>query len=173
MNCAACDVIEKKKDIIFENDVASAVLVSTPATPGHVTIFPKEHQPIIEKISDDVFGSMFLAANLLAKASFEVLGAYGTNILIKNGLPAGQKIPHVQIEVIPRFEDDGLQLLWQPTKASEEELNSVQEKIQAELERKEEKMVEEKKKEEVKEVPKEEELPEEENYMIKQLQRLP
>jgi len=170
MNCINCDNIQKNAHIIYKDQTAVAQLVDKPAMVGHSIVLPVEHQPIIEKLSDEIFEDMFVIANKIAIAGFEVLGAHGTNILINNGLPAGQTSGHTQINVIPRFEGDGLNVQWQPTKATEDDLNDAMLRLQSELMKKEE--PKEEKKEEVQEV-KEEELADEDNYLLKQLERQP
>ncbi len=167
MNCAECGKIKDKKHLIYEDDLVAAILLSKPTTGGHVALMPKEHYAIIENIPDEVFGHMMVIANKISTACFEVLGAHGTNILVNNGIAGNQKTGHSTINIIPRVENDGLNLQWQPIKFSEDVLSSV--KMTLEQETKEEP------KEDIKEVKNEEpeEIPEEENYMLKQLERIP
>ena len=110
---------------------------------------------------------MFKVANKIAVVCFETLGIQGTNILINNGIAAGQKTGHASINIIPRIDNDGLNLQWTTITAQDEELTTVQLTLKQALETP---------KEEVKEVPMEEpeeEIPEEENYQLKQLDRIP
>ena len=167
MNCSECERIKHKKNIVYEDQLAAAFLLEKPSTGGHVALVPKEHQPIVEKISDDLFGHLISVANKISIAAFEVLGAHGTNILISNGVAAGQRTAHVMVHIIPRAENDGLNLQWQATKLSEDELKTVQLTIKEALEKPMTEEREEVKEEEI------EEIPEEENYLLKQLERTP
>lgn len=172
MNCPNCESIQNNAHIIYKDNAAVAQLVEKPAMVGHSIVLPIEHQPIIEKLSDEIFEDMFVMANKIAIAGFEVLGAHGTNILINNGLPAGQTSGHTQINIIPRFEGDGLNVQWNPTKATEDDLNDAMLRLNSELMKKEEEpKKEEEKKVEVQEA--EEELADEDNYLLKQLERQP
>jgi len=108
-------------------------------------------------------------ANKISIACFEGINAQGTNILIKNGIAAGQKSSHASVHVLPRAENDGLDFQWQTSKASEEDLTSVQTMVQDAMEKP---LEEEKPKEEIQEEVKEE-IPEGENYQLKQLERVP
>ena len=171
MTCAECEKIKLKKNAVYEDELVIAVLNDKPATGGHLLLLPKQHFTIIEQIPDETVSRMFSIANRLSVACFDTLGAHGTNILIQNGVAAGQKSSHASVHIIPRVENDGLNLQWQPIKATEEDLKASQMALESELEKKDEK------KDEVKELPKEEEvieeIPEEENYLLKQLERIP
>ncbi len=169
MNCLECERIKNKKHLIYEDASVAAFLEEKPAAQGQLVILPKEHAPIIEMIPDEVIGHIFNVANTLATVCFEVLGAHGTNIMIKNGVPAGQKTPHAQVEIIPRFENDGINMQWQTMKVTEDDLNTAQLMLKDQLEKPIEKK-EEKKAEPIQET---EEIPEEDNYMLKQLERIP
>ena len=170
MTCGECEKIKSRKNAVYEDESVIALLNDRPSTGGHLILMPKQHFTIIEQIPDETVSHLLTVANKLSVACFDVLGAHGTNILIQNGVAAGQKLSHASVHIIPRVENDGLNMQWQPIKVSEEELKTVQMNLESELEKKEEK------KEEVKEAKKEEvveEIPEEENYMLKQLERTP
>jgi len=89
-------------------------------------------------------------------------------ILIQNGIDGQQTEAHFSINIIPRKEGDGLNLSWTPKKISEEEISDVVLKISDSMNKKEEPVLK-------KEVSSEEvtEGPPKENYMIKQLRRIP
>ena len=168
-DCVFCQLIQKKANVLFEDEKALVMLSPEPVAPGHVIVLPKEHAPIIEAVPDFIVGDMFKVANKIGVAVFEALGAQGTNILIQNGQPAGQKHNHTILNVIPRFENDNLQVGWQPKPSDEGELSSLESKIKDEtknvglFEREKPKPVE---LEKPKEMPKE-------DFRLKHLRRLP
>lgn len=127
--CEICDLIAKKDSVLLDEKDFVVALSPTPATMGHMLIAPKAHIPIIESVPDSLVGSMFVAANKVSMLVFEKLGAQGTNILVNNGVPAGQTIPHFFISVIPRKENDSINLAWQPKQATPEEIESAFEAI--------------------------------------------
>lgn len=180
MNCTECEIIKIKKNIIYEDELAYAFLYDKPAVRGQIVVVPKEHFPIIERMPENVFAHLFLIASKLSTLCFELFRAHGTNILIKNGLPAGQKSTHVQVHIIPRYESDGLNIQWQPKKVSEDEMSSAESALKIEIEKSSEKQEEKekddkkKKEESKKEENKDEDLEYDEgNYLFKQLERLP
>ena len=129
--CLVCQIVEgnvpSKK--VFEDDSLLAVLDINGANPGHCFIMPKEHYPIIEQVPDKEIGKIFNVANKISSAVFETLRAQGTNIFVANGIPAGQTVAHFMVNVIPRFEKDGINLQWQPKQLDEEEMSTVELKL--------------------------------------------
>src|SRR3989344_3953125 len=129
--CVVCQIvgnnIPSKK--IYEDEFAMAVLDVNGANPGHCFVMPKNHYPIIEQVPDAEIGRLFQVSNKISSAIFESLGVQGTNIFVANGVPAGQTVAHFTINVIPRKENDGVNLQWQPRQLSEEEISTVELKL--------------------------------------------
>ena len=129
--CLVCQIIDNSipSKKIYEDELVMAVLDVNGAVPGHCFVMPKNHYPIIEQVPDIEIGRLFQAANRISSAIFESLGAQGTNIFIANGIPAGQTVAHFTINVIPRGENDGVNLQWQPKQLNEEEISTVELKL--------------------------------------------
>jgi len=121
-----CETCEKQKTVVYEDDKVVAYLHEKPAADGHIAVMPKEHCPIMEACPDELLEHVFNVANKISALTFEAFQVQGTNIIVHNGLPAGQKEPHFQVHVIPRRENDGLSLQWQPKQAKEEDLQRVE-----------------------------------------------
>ena len=129
--CILCQIvgnqIPSKK--VYEDELVLAILDVNGANPGHCFILPKNHYPIIEQVPDMEIGRLFQVSNRVSSAIFESLGAQGTNIFVANGIPAGQTVAHFAINVIPRKENDGINLQWQPKQMSEEEISTIELKL--------------------------------------------
>jgi histidine triad (HIT) family protein len=125
----ACDVCDMMKDPdvlkVYEDDKIIAMLLNAPASPAHCIVAPKEHYPIMEKVPDFIISRIFVVANKISVALFESLNMAGTNLLVSNGIPAGQDIPHFFVNIVPRSENDSLNLNWQPQQASQDDLATV------------------------------------------------
>ncbi|MBN2421060.1 HIT family protein [Candidatus Woesearchaeota archaeon] len=179
MNCIECEMLRQRKNLIYEDEYSAAFLYDKPAAAGHIVVFPKQHHPIIENIPDDIMSSLFLAVNKISMTCFDVFKAHGTNILIRNGLAAGQKTTHAAIHIIPRFENDGLNLQWTPLKFTDDEMTTAELSLKAEIEKETSEHYKIQAQTEKEEIAKQErlqpkeEIPEEENYMLKQLDRMP
>ena len=129
--CDYCNMAsgKKKSRVVYEDDLCTAIAVSEPAAMGHVIILPKKHFNIIEQMPDKTVGHMFLLANKISTALFDNLGAHGTNIIVRNGVAAGQDSNHFKIHIIARRENDRLNFDWQPKQLPPEEMNSLEQKI--------------------------------------------
>ncbi|MBT4805370.1 HIT family protein [Candidatus Woesearchaeota archaeon] len=127
MKCEHCDIVERKSkaDILYEDDEVVVAIKDLAMTPGQITVFPKEHFTILEVVPEEILEKCSLIANKIGIAVFESLGSQGTNIIIQNGLGAGQKVPHFAIEVVPRVENDGLGLQWDAKQLAEDEMATV------------------------------------------------
>jgi len=117
-DCPVC--LAKKED--------EDTLVSTIKTEDGMVVVPKEHVAILEQTPDDVVGAMFVKANLALLQMFET-GIQGANLILNNGVTAGQALPHVALQLVERKENDGLFPLWQPKQLPEDAMNQIQEKM--------------------------------------------
>ena len=126
--CIVCQIIANNvpSKKVYEDELTLAVLDVNGANPGHCFVMPKKHYQIIEQVPDAEIGKLFAVSNKISSAIFESLGAKGTNIFVANGVPAGQTVAHFTINVIPRKENDGINLQWQPRQLSEEEMSTVE-----------------------------------------------
>jgi histidine triad (HIT) family protein len=173
-DCEYCAIAAGKAPAkkVFENEKVYAILSPMPASAGHIVLFPKAHYPIIENVKDPEIAHLFSIANKLSTAAFESIGAHGTNIIIQNGVAAGQKVAHFCIHIIPRREDDGLNLMWQTKQLTEEQMSTVELQMKeaantiGEFEKEKKEPVDLDQKKEVKEI-------KGDNYFIRQLRRIP
>lgn len=127
MGCEYCDIIDRKSpsQVLFEDEEVLIAIKDKVATPGQITVFSRDHRPIMEMIPDETLAKCSIIANKVSVAAFESLGAKGTNIIIRNGTGAGQNVPHFGIDIIPRQENDGLDMLWQPKQIAEDEMERI------------------------------------------------
>ena len=130
-NCDVCKIFENKElfKVIYEDDISFVILHESPAVLGHSIVIPKTHSPIIEELDDNVVGHLFNVCNKVSSAIFDSLGAHGTNILLNNGIDAGQERPHVVINVLPRKENDELDFEWTPQKTDDAQIKAVSSRI--------------------------------------------
>jgi len=171
--CLICKIIDgtlpAKK--IYEDDDLVAVLDFNGANPGHSFVIPKQHIPIFEQTPTHLVGKLFNIANKISSAIFDTLGVQGTNIFVANGVPAGQKVAHLMVNVIPRKENDGIKLEWQPKQLSEEEMSTIELKLKDEIGNIG--FEEAPKAKPIKAEPVSNEVSGEDNYLVKQLRRIP
>ena len=128
------DIISGKINakIIYEDDIALAFIAKNGSIPGEVILLPKKNYQIMEQIPDDEMSHLAVLARKISDICFEILSGKGTNILIQNGVPAGQTEPQFSIRILPRRENDNLNFRWSSEKESESELESIKEIITSE-----------------------------------------
>lgn len=187
MKCEHCDIVKGtgKANIIYEDKDVVVAIKDLAISPGQVTVFPKEHYTILELVPNEILEKCVNLANKIGIAVFEGLAAQGTNILIKNGLGAKQTVPHFSIEIVPRREQDGLNLSWEGKQLMEDEMETTlmtlnkevdnvmkDDKKQA-VESEEKSSEKEGKEEKVKVEKKKKTKEEEENYLLKNIRKIP
>lgn len=131
-DCDVCVILKNKEafHIIYEDELCFALLHESPAVPGHTLVIPKKHTTILEELDDNTVSHLFVVCNKVSTILFDKLGCHGTNIIVNNGLDAGQELPHVVIHVLPRKEADNLDFEWTPKQAMDDSLKSMKNKIQ-------------------------------------------
>lgn len=173
-SCILCQIVNGKVPAkkIYEDKDTLAILDINGANIGHCFIMPKKHYAIFEQVPDYEVAKLFKVANAVSSAIFDTLKIQGTNIFVSNGTSAGQTVAHFMINVIPRNEGDGINLQWQPKQLNQEEMSTVELKLKEETsgghqfeEQPTEKAAPAKKEAEV--------IEGEDNYLIKQLRRIP
>lgn len=91
---------------IYEDDKVFAFLDIQPHSKGHTLVIPKKPYENLLAIPNDLLEPLMIAAKKIAKHMEETLDAKGFNIVMNNGIIAGQEIFHAHLHVIPRYEGD-------------------------------------------------------------------
>ncbi|MBW3015690.1 HIT family protein [Candidatus Woesearchaeota archaeon] len=166
-DCLYCEYMNTA-NVLYADEIAVAVLNPKPAVPGHIIVIPKKHYTILEDVPENELEHLFTVANKLGSLVFEVLGANGTNIVVNNGVEASQEVPHFAIHVIPRKEGDGLDFRWKAEQAKPDDLEETELFLKDGLSGKEPVEKEEETADEVEKIE-----GGKDNYLIKQLERIP
>jgi histidine triad (HIT) family protein len=126
-DCIFCKVIagEIPGEIVDSDDRTVTVMDINPATRGHVVIMPREHSEDLLAVSDEDLVATMDAVRRIVVRMRETLAPDGFNVLNNMGRVAWQSIFHFHVHVIPRYEDDPLQLPWLPQPADPGELAAV------------------------------------------------
>jgi histidine triad (HIT) family protein len=132
-DCAYCKVAKDSSRAIYEDDLCYAMLVSKPANPGHVVLLPKEHAPILEAVPKKTLAHLWVVANKLSVSLFDGLQAQGSNVVVHNGVVAGQSHAHALMHILPRTQGDGLDFQWAPKQVSPEQLTAIANQLSQEI----------------------------------------
>lgn len=130
-NCIFCKIIagEIPSAVIFEDEEFKAILDRFPGNIGHVLVLPKKHYSNIFDIDEDVAGRLFRLAAKIAKNMKEVLGFEAMNVVQNNGSLAGQTVHHFHLHLIPRYENDKVQIKWEQLDLTDEQIAEIQNKL--------------------------------------------
>jgi len=129
--CIFCQIKEGKVSArsVYEDELSLAILDINPANPGHILLIPKEHYTILPQVPLNEIHHLAMVAKKLSNAALRALDARGTNILIANGVAAGQKAQHLMVHIIPRKEKDSIAFDIPQKEHSMEELENVRLKL--------------------------------------------
>lgn len=133
-DCPICALAEKPSDeVVFSSDRMIITAPKKGLALGHLQLFPRKHATILEHLSKEELFELFSTANLLSSAVFQLFQAQGTNIIVQNGIAAGQAIAHTSVHILPRKQDDGLDLQWEMKQSPAAELEEAASAIKSQL----------------------------------------
>jgi histidine triad (HIT) family protein len=130
-DCIFCAIVagDAPATIVDDDEHTVAFMDIHPWTRGHALVIPRNHHKNLYEISDDDLGHTMRAAKRLAVKVRDKLGADGVNILNSAERAAWQTVFHFHVHVIPRYEDDPLQLPVRPQEGDKDEIAKTAEQI--------------------------------------------
>jgi histidine triad (HIT) family protein len=130
-DCIFCKIAagEVPSEIVQEDDETVAFMDLNPWTRGHALVIPRNHYRNLYEIADEDLAASAAAAKRLAERMRDRLGCDGVNVLNACEPAAWQTVFHFHWHVIPRYEDDPLQLPTRPQEADKEDLAQVAEEL--------------------------------------------
>ncbi|HII66327.1 TPA: HIT family protein [Candidatus Woesearchaeota archaeon] len=125
--CIFCHIVAGKVQSrkVYEDEHTLAVLDINPANPGHILLLTKEHYSIMPQLPLEVLEHVFLVAKKLSNALLRAVDARGSNIMVANGVAAGQKAQHFIVHIIPRREKDGVVFELPQRQQNEDSLQQI------------------------------------------------
>ncbi len=116
---------------VYEDSFIIAFLDINPSFPGQTIVIPKEHYQFIFQMPDQVLWEMIRVSKMLMPIIVNVTKAKGISVFMAQGAAAGQRISHVSLNLIPRFDDDKAVFAWDRKEIEKKELESVGKEISA------------------------------------------
>lgn len=138
--CIFCRIAagELPASIVYEDQRSMAFLDIQPITPGHVLIIPKRHvESFVDLPPEDVGHLMRVGQKLDVALRRSELRCEAVTMFLADGKAAGQDVNHVHLHVFPRYQDDGFEIVFEPSSRKQpgrEQLNSDANKIRRALE---------------------------------------
>jgi histidine triad (HIT) family protein len=126
-SCVFCKVVagEIPGEVIDSDERTVTVMDINPATRGHAVVITRAHVANLFEIDDENLLAAMRTTRRVAERMRATLHPAGFNILHNIGRAAWQSIFHFHVHVIPRYENDPLQLPWLPEPADPAELARV------------------------------------------------
>jgi histidine triad (HIT) family protein len=126
-DCIFCKIVagELPSEIVREDEHTVAFMDINPWTRGHALVIPRSHSPNLYEVGEDDLRHTSSAAKQLALRMRERLRCDGVNLLNASEPAAWQTVFHFHMHVIPRYDDDPLQLPVRPRQAAQAELAEV------------------------------------------------
>ena len=112
MECIFCKISKKEAPavILFEDDICMVIETVKPVSCGHVLVIPKQHAINILDIDDLTLAHMAIVSKKIGKQLIVENDASGMNLLHAAGEDAQQSVFHFHFHVVPRYQDDKLDL---------------------------------------------------------------
>ncbi|MBD3312135.1 HIT domain-containing protein [archaeon] len=129
--CLFCGIVDGSVPSlkVYEGKNVVGVLSIKPATKGHVLIIPKNHQAYLHTLDPESLFEVMSAIRSVTLLLSQTFNPEGFNVINNMGPGAGQKLPHVCFEVIPRYKGDGVKVEIPQGEFKEQELMKVQEQV--------------------------------------------
>ena len=95
-----------KAERIYETENVVSFLDINPKSVGHSLVIPKKHVPVLAELENELVFAVAGATKEVVKILKGAIHPDAFTIGINDGKEAGQEIPHLHINVIPRFKGD-------------------------------------------------------------------
>lgn len=97
---------------VYEDDLVIAILDIQQATKGHTLVIPKKPFVNIFEIEDNVLQHLITITKKISIAINKAFDPSGINLLNNNGSMAGQTVFHYHMHILPRYNNDSIETLF-------------------------------------------------------------
>jgi histidine triad (HIT) family protein len=132
--CAFCGIVsgETRAHVVLDDGLFVGFLDARPVFKGHVLLVPRQHVDTLPDLPAELRDGFLAAAQRLAVAVKEALGAQGSFVAVNNTV--SQSVPHLHLHVVPRTKGDGLRgFFWPRTKYADGEADEYAARLRAVL----------------------------------------
>ena len=115
---------------VYEDDLVFAFMDAGQVNDGHVIVASKKPYETILDIDEETTQRLFLVAKRIAHVVQDVFKAEGITLLQANKDAGWQSVPHIHVHVLPRYKNDGVELVWPRKEPGIERLRELAKLIQ-------------------------------------------
>jgi histidine triad (HIT) family protein len=133
-DCVFCSIIagDIAAEIVLDEPDFVAFLDARPVFKGHTLLVPRDHVVTLLDLPAGLRDGFLEAAQRLARAVVEGLGAQGSFVAMNNVV--SQSVAHLHLHVVPRTKGDGLRgFFWPRTKYADGEAGEYAERLRGVL----------------------------------------
>ena len=98
--------------IVFEDEQVIACMDAGQVNPGHVLVATKRQVETVMELTEAEAARLFAIATRVAKVVQTTFQPEGMTLLQTNKPAGWQTVPHVHVHVLPRYANDGAELVW-------------------------------------------------------------
>ena len=134
-DCVFCKIVAKQipASVVHEDEHTLAFMDLGQVNPGHVLVAAKAHAENLFALDDTQAAAVFRAAAKVARALRDAFTPEGLSVYQANGKAAGQTVFHFHMHLVPRYENDGMNLTWPVKNPPREKLDEYAAKIRGQL----------------------------------------
>ena len=114
MDCLFCAYVSGREPaaVVYQDELVVAMMSPGPANPGHVLITPKQHIERLAEMSEEAGVHMFrIAMRMRGAIENSSIRCDGTYLGLVEGEGAFQMVPHIYMDLVPRFRRDRYSVL--------------------------------------------------------------
>ena len=112
--CVFCRIIARQipASVVHEDAQTIAFMDLGQVNPGHVLVALKAHAENVYALDDEQAAAIFRSVARLARAIRDAFAPPGLSVYQANGPSAGQTVFHLHVHLVPRYDNDGMNLTW-------------------------------------------------------------
>jgi histidine triad (HIT) family protein len=114
---------------VYEDEHTIAFMDAGQVNPGHVIVATRRQVETILELDDELAGALFRTAARVARAVDAAFHPEGITVLQANKPAGWQTVPHVHLHVLPRYQNDGVELVWPRKEPPLEQLRELAARI--------------------------------------------
>ena len=125
--CIFCKIARNETDalILYNDDSTTIFMDINPVSRGHVLVIPNKHFENMNDVEDQYLIELVRKSKKIGVFLENTLGATGFNVLVANGRSAQQSVFHLHFHVIPRYDDDSIDLWFDRRMAKNSDIREV------------------------------------------------
>jgi len=134
-DCVFCRIVAKQvpATVVQEDADTLAFMDIGQVNPGHVLVALKAHADNLFALQDAQAAAVFRTVARVARAIRDAFAPQGLSVYQANGKAAGQTVFHFHVHLVPRHDNDGMNLTWPVKNPPREKLEEYAAKIRQKL----------------------------------------